>query len=106
MVKGSSLILKSYSPKRESANSSNSSNCYITKALAATSRLQMKAWHSSTLIPVVLRKMAANSGGCVGLGALAKGESSGTNLGDGEWSVFFSGTRTYLKRFAKTMFTN
>lgn len=42
--------------------------------------------------------MAANRGGWAGFGALAKGESRGRNLGLGLCRVFFSGTRTYLKK--------
>ena len=50
---------------------------YLTKALAAVSLLQMKTWHSSTLMPDVRRRMAAKSGGWFMLGLRAKGESSG-----------------------------
>lgn len=71
---------------------------HLTKAFAATSLLQMKAWHSNTLMPVVLLRIAANKGGCTGFGVRANGESNGRNLGLGLWRVFFSGTRTYLKQ--------
>lgn len=36
---------------------------HLTKAFAATSLLQINAWHSNTLIPVVLLRIAANNGG-------------------------------------------
>lgn len=49
--------------------------------------------------------MAANNGGCTGLGVLANGESKGRNRGLGVWRVFFSGTRTYLKTILKTLKT-
>lgn len=69
-----------------------------TSALAATSLLQMKAWHSKTFMPDVLLMMAANRGGWWGFGVRAKGESRGRNRGVGVCRVFFSGTRTYLEK--------
>lgn len=42
--------------------------------------------------------MAAKSGGWDRFGVLANGESRGRNLGLGLCRVFFSGTRTYLKK--------
>lgn len=72
-----------------------------TNAFAATSLLQINAWHSNTLMPVVRLKMAAKSGGCAGFGARANGESNGRKRGLGVWRVFFSGTRTYLKHTKK-----
>uniref|UniRef100_A0A182JBP3 Uncharacterized protein n=1 Tax=Anopheles atroparvus TaxID=41427 RepID=A0A182JBP3_ANOAO len=54
-----------------------------TSAFAAASRLQMNVWHSSTLMPVVRRRMAAKMGGCWARGVRANGESSGRNFGSG-----------------------
>ena len=50
---------------------------YLTNAFAAVSLLQMNTWHSKTLIPVVLLRMAAKSGGWLALGFRAKGLSRG-----------------------------
>ena len=54
---------------------------YLTNAFAAVSLLQINTWHSSTLIPVVRLRMAANRGGWFIFGFLAKGLSKGRNLG-------------------------
>ena len=63
---------------------------YLTNAFAAVSLLQIKTWHSSTFIPVVLRRMAANSGGWFMLGFRANGLSRGKNLGWADLSEAFT----------------